>query len=62
MNRLAYHLWSLSRDENVLRAALITCAALAGISYLSAGSNAVPDTDRYSEQMWLSADSRLLSR
>ena len=59
MNRLAYHLWSLSRDENLLRSALMICVALAGISYLSAGLNAAPDTGRYSEQMWLSADSRL---
>ena len=59
MNKIAYHLWSLSRDENVLRTALILCVAFAGIAYLSAGLKAVPDAGRYSEQMWLSADGRL---
>jgi hypothetical protein len=59
MNKIAYHLWSVSRDENILRTALMICVALAGISYLAAGLNYVPDAGRYSEQMWLSVDGRL---
>jgi hypothetical protein len=62
MNRLAYHLWSLSRDENLLRAGCMVCVALAGISYLYAGLSAVPDIPRHHEQMWVSPDGRLRFR
>jgi hypothetical protein len=50
VNRLAYHLWSLSRDENLLRAACCVCIALAGLFYLAAGIGLVPDIPRYHEQ------------
>jgi hypothetical protein len=61
MNKLAYHLWSMSRDENLLRTALIVCIALAGISYLSAGLQTVPSPrgDSY-QSLRLTSDSRLL--
>ena len=61
MNKFAYHLWSLSRDEDLLRNALIVCVALAGISYLSAGLQAVPSAGGGSYQsLRLTPDSRLL--
>ena len=60
MNKLAYHLWSLSRDENLLRRALIVCIALAGGSYLFAGMQAAPSVDGGSYlSTRLTPDSRL---
>lgn len=60
MNKLAYHLWSLTRDENLLRSALIVCIALAGISYLFAGMQAPPSGGSASYQsMRLTTDSRV---
>jgi hypothetical protein len=60
MNKMAYHLWSLSRDENLLRRALIVCIALAVGSYLLAGMQAVPSADGgFYQGIRLTPDSRL---